>query len=406
MKPFYLFLLLFVSTALLSAQQEWEQVSSLPNNIVSDHSYGFALNDKGYLVAGGNQFGYLNGFYEYDPVLDEWTQLDAFPGGDRGFGIGDTWDGKAYFGFGYNGFAAQRDIWVFDPDTEEWTELTSCPCEARLHPAFIVHNDKIFVGLGSSLSSNLNDWWEYDMISDTWSQKPSFPALPRHHPFQFAMGDYIYTGFGHGNTFISNEWYRYDPANEEWTQVATLPGEGRVAGTQFSFNGKGYILSGDGGDHTSMEEGEFWSYDPELDLWEQLPSHPGWSRWAPTSFIINGWVYLLSGPTNIGGSLNYSPSNNYRFQLEETAVSNQEVTAEADLFEVFPNPFASRVELNWTGDYAGTAGELRVINSLGRVVLQNSQLTNSLDLGFLPAGIYHIEAIVGEKRVVKRVVKE
>lgn len=36
--------------------------------------------------------------------------------------------------------------------------------------------------------------------------------------------------------------------------------EGRVAGTQFSYLDEGYVLSGDGDDHLSMERGEFWRW--------------------------------------------------------------------------------------------------------------------------------------------------
>lgn len=406
MKTFYLSVIFISISSFLFGQAEWEQISPLPNDLVTDHSYAFALNGKGYFVAGADRFSYLDDFFEYDPETDEWTRIGEFPGGVRGFGIGDTWDGKAYFGFGFNGNNYQDDLWVFDPETETWTELAPCPCTPRIHPAFIAHNDKIFVGLGGSAQGDLNDWWEYDMATDSWSQKPDFPDLPRHHPYQFGVGDYVYTGFGHGGPLIFDEWYRYDPATEEWTQMATLPAEGRVAGTQFSFNGKGYALSGDGGDHRSMEEGEFWAYDPELDEWEELPPHPGPSRWAPASFVLDGWVYFLSGPTNVGGNLNYTANNSYRYQLEEMPTSTQELTDDPGLFEVFPNPTAEQVQFSWKSGFAGTAGQFRILNNEGRTVYQTAQLPEELDLSFLPAGLYHLEAVKGQTRSVKTVVKE
>ena len=405
MRPLYIITAFLLSPFLILAQSEWDTIAPLPNNLVTDHSFGFALEGKGYFMAGADEFSYLDVFYQYDPETDVWSELNDFPGGNRGFGIGDTWNGKAYFGFGFgNGY--NRDLWEFDPQTGEWRELASCPCQARIHPAFIAHNDKIFVGLGGSSNGNLKDWWEYDMATDSWSQKPSFPAANRHHPFQFGLGDYIYTGFGHGNNFISNEWYRYDPATEEWTQVATLPSEGRVAGTQFSYNGKGYVLSGDGGDHTSMEEGEFWSYDPELDLWEELPPHPGVSRWAPTSFILDGWVYLLGGPTNVNGNLSYTPNNNYRYQLEEITNTSAESISEPALFDVFPNPSTDQIRFNWNTENGETEGIIRLIDNTGRVVSQIPQLVPSIEISHLPAGIYNIEVITQDRRAVKRITKQ
>ena len=81
------------------------------------------------------------------------------------------------------------------------------------------------------------------------------------------------TGFGHGNG-IFNNWFRFDIAEETWTEVASLPAEARVAGTQFAYDGIGYVLSGDGEDHRSMETGEFWAYDPISDTWDERPPHP------------------------------------------------------------------------------------------------------------------------------------
>ncbi len=406
MRHLYLFIVLLASPAFMAAQQDWETIAPLPNGLVTDHSYGFAFDGKGYFVAGADEFSYLDIFLEYDPETDSWTELDDFPGGFRGFGIVDTWDGKAYFGFGFSGSNYMRDLWVFDPATKEWTELAPCPCTPRIHPAFIAHNDKIFVGMGGSPNGNLNDWWEYDMATDSWSQKPDFPGLPRHHPFQFGVGDYVYAGFGHGNTFISNEWFRYDPVTEEWTQMATLPAEGRVAGTQFAHNGKGYVLSGDGGDHTSMEEGEFWEYDPELDEWEALPAHPGVSRWAPTSFVLDGWVYLLGGPTNVNGNLNYAPNDNYRYQLEEINSAREVFVNDPSLFEAYPNPFAEQLFFNWDAAANGAEGSIRILDSKGQTVFLSEQLPVSLDLGFLPAGIYSVEATSDKRRAVKSVAKQ
>jgi len=67
-----------------------------------------------------------------------------------------------------------------------------------------------------------------------------------------------------------------------------------VAGTQFSYNGFGYVLSGDGDNHGSMNTGEFWAYDPVTDTWDELPPHPEGSRWAPASFIIDGELTELA----------------------------------------------------------------------------------------------------------------
>ncbi len=312
----HLLCLLILSCSILSAQT-WEQVSSLPEDFRTHHSFGFSLDGMGYLVTGGSNDGPRDDFYQYDPSADTWTQLTDFPGPARGYAIGDVYEGKAYLGFGSSADAYLGDLWVYDNTTDEWTQLADCTCDGRNHPAFVAHQGKIFMGMGNNGGGNQNDWWMYDIQTDTWEERAGFPGLPVHHPYMFAIGDYVYAGFGHGNGFISDEWYRYDPVADEWTQVASIPDEGRVAGTQFSHNGKGYALSGDNEDHSSFETGQFWEYDGEMDTWTELTPHPSTSRWSPASFVIDNEVYLINGMTLVVDEWLYVDEV-YKYAFEET----------------------------------------------------------------------------------------
>ena len=376
--------------------QDWVQVTSLPNAFnETHHSFAFSFDDMGYIVAGNSDSGMRDDFYQYDPVNDSWTELTPFPGAARGFAIGDTWNGKAYFGFGYDGTSLLNDLWVFDPSNMSWTELASCPCAERTHPAMIAHNGKVFVGLGGGGSlGNLKDWWEYDIASNTWSQKDDLPSLGRHHPYQFGIGDYVYTGFGHGDG-IFNDWFGYDIAGETWTQVATLPAEGRVAGTQFSYDGLGYVLSGDGDDHGSMNTGEFWAYDPVTDTWDELPSHPEGSRWAPASFIINGEVYIINGT-----SFSQYVTQIYKFDLNPV-LSTHELTNSS--IRIYPNPAIDIINIDVPKNLNYEAN-LHDLN--GRLI---SSMTNKsvIEIQNVPHGIYLIEITdldTGQK-IIDKIIK-
>lgn len=273
----------------------WEALHNHPFGNEANHIISFSLNNKGYALTGARGSGNstiweTRSFWEYNPDTDSWKELDNYPGPTRGFGIGDTWKGKFYFGFGASSqFKKLNDLWMYDPETKTFTELPACPCVGRAHPAFRVLNDKIFVGAGSS-DGDLDDWWAFDLKSRKWEQKKSMPGI-RHHPFHFKSTDRIVVGGGH-----DENWYAYDPEKDTWTKVDSAPGW-RVAGTEFQYNGKGYALSGTDGnkEHTLFPTGEFWVYDFGQDSWEQLPPHPGTSRWSPSSFIIDGYVYLFSG---------------------------------------------------------------------------------------------------------------
>lgn len=406
-KHLFTFILLMFSIVALNAQT-WELLNESPYR--SHHSFGFGLNGVGYSVTGSINEIPSSRFYSYDPITDVWTQEDDFPGPARGFAIGDTWDGKAYLGFGVSATGSYlNDLWVFDPADNSWTELASCPCDGRTHPAFIANQGKVFVGMGGSQTGNRNDWWEYDMATDSWSQKPDFPDLPRHHPYQFAIGDYVYTGLGHGNNTsqgvqIFDEWYRYDPQTETWDQMATLPSEGRVAGTQFSYGGKGYVLSGDGDDHNVMPFGEFWEYDPVEDKWNGMPPHPGSSRWAPTSFVLDDYVYFLNG---------YSLSlvedlNVYRFYLGEGDPPTSTEDLQEEKVIISPNPAHDQVNIQLK-EFATEIENIALFNLKGQLVLEEANTSSStitLNIEDIPNGIYYLKIELGDDVISEKIVKQ
>jgi len=391
---------LIITSSLETLDAQWVQVASPPSNFITDHSYGFALDGKGYLVTGTTQNGQpSNNFYQYDPELDSFTQLDDFPGSPRGFAIGDTWDGKAYFGFG-GGINRFDDLWVFDPAAGTWEELASCPCSERTHPALVANNGKVYVGLGGSAFGDLDDWWIYDIATDSWEIGARFPGLARHHPYQFGIGEFVYVGFGHGGPNIFNEWYRYDPATNMWDEVATLPAEGRVAGQQFSWNGKGYVLSGEGDDHSAMEEGEFWEYDPELDVWTELPPHPGTSRWAPASFVLNDEVYLFNGIV-YGFGPPTSMSEAYKYNLNQGLSSTSNVEETLNI-TIQPNPANDYISI-LTDEIDVQEGKYTIYNISGKEVLHINQIDKTrIDITSLESGLYILSS--QDKKITRQFV--
>ncbi len=283
-------LLLFVLGLVVSPiYAQWEQLNDIP--FVKHHSNGFGFNGKAYILEGtGDDDNLSNELWQYDPISDNWDRLQDFPGPGRSISIGDDMDDKYYFGFGGGENGALNDLWEYDPETNTFKELASCPCIGRSHPAFVAHEGKIYMGSGSSSNGDLRDWWIYDLATDEWTEGPDIPGENRHHPFQFGIDDGIFVGGGH-----RSNWSRYDINDGTWTAINDFPG-GRVAGTQFSFEGKGYVLSGDAADHGPIAENVFFlQYDPETDEWIELPPHPELNRWACSSFIIDDYLYLFGG---------------------------------------------------------------------------------------------------------------
>ena len=307
------------------------------------------------------QSSYTSDFFIYEVATNKWTDVSntnsAFPGIARSFGYGvtatsnncnndnDSTNTKAYLGFGA-GDSGQRftDWWEFDMSTHNWKRLAEFPGNGRKHPAinFVEPVGEIHVGLGDGNGGNYNDWWSYSIANDEWQQLADFPSSPRHHPFYFSIDTDSYVGFGHSSSYIERDLYRYDSLERTWNREedfasyalggdinstdtfssaigrnsVALPvtTEARVAGTQFAITGScnnssdnqqtyGFILSGDGDDHGYMETGEFHVFNPMTSedeyspAWYSLPPHPGFSRWAPGSFVLQGssQVYMIGG---------------------------------------------------------------------------------------------------------------
>lgn len=369
--------LLIFSTALLSAQS-WIQVDNLPAGV--HHPVTWTLNGIGYASTGtNNNDAPTDKVYRYDPQTDNWTTLSNFPGSARSFAIGVAYQGVGYLGFGATQFAYLDDLWKYVDSTGTWTQLASCPCAGRRHPSFVAVNGAIYVGLGEGAAGNLKDWWKYDIASDSWSSIPDLPGQGRHHPFQFTVNGNVYAGMGHAGNTIFDDWYELNTSTDTWTKMSDFPGEARVAGTQLDHNGKGYVLSGDGDNHSAMPTGEFWEYEHSTDSWTQLTPHPGRSRWAPGSFVINDEVYIVGGLDRLASTLR---TEVYKFALSGgVGVENEAINR----LSVFPNPAQTTVSVAYNAPF----DEVKLFNSVGQPVIQGKP-QDKLNVAALPPGVYQI----------------
>lgn len=372
---------IFLLMPLMSFAQTWGDVASMP--IGKHHPVSFSLDGKGYAITGSSSSSIgTDDVFQYDPVTNQWTTLNDFPGADRSFAIGQAYNGKGYLGFGASNFAYYNDIWEYDPANDSWTQLTTCECTGRRHPAFIIRDDKIYVGLGDDFSGDLDDWHVYDMNTDTWTQMDDLPGNGRHHPFMFPAGDHVYAGMGHSGQTIYGDWYKFNITTDSWETMADFPGETRVAGTQFGHNGKGYALSGDGSNHSFMPTGEFWEYDPEMDSWTELDPHPGISRWAPGSFVINGAVYFFAGQNRQTEEI---LNDMWTYQL--SIPSSTAEIADNNSLLIYPNPTSDVVNLK--GDFISNA-TINITTLSGQMVYEDAISDNqtSIDLSSLDSGVY------------------
>ena len=130
---------------------------------------------------GGTPDGYFTSFtfdlWEYDPLLNVWTQLTSVPGNPAnygmGFGGGVSCNGQIFAGGDYRGIA---DFFKFDTETGDWTQLSSIPATAgKMTPAMecVPGENAIYLIGGDSLGGwgdlYNNKVFRYEIATDTWT---------------------------------------------------------------------------------------------------------------------------------------------------------------------------------------------------------------------------------------------
>jgi len=156
---------------------EWDQATNvwtqkanyLGGNMQDIDRAVFVISGKAYLGTGHSNTSFpatvVNDFWEYNPVINVWTQKANFAGVPRGGATGFELCGKGYLGLGTNWTPGSfySDFWQYDPIANSWT-ASAALFPGRLDAPSFVINGKAYIGTGAYSNSSpydLNDLWEY-----------------------------------------------------------------------------------------------------------------------------------------------------------------------------------------------------------------------------------------------------
>jgi N-acetylneuraminic acid mutarotase len=265
----------------------WSQKPNFPG----PERYGavsFVIGNSGYVATGGNDFGYLDDLWQYNPVSGNWIQKIGLPNGSaqhenqRTEAFGFVINNKIYLGGG-NGFVfganstnniAFYDLWQFDPLSNSWTTKADCPDFTGKNLSIAVAmNGKGYVGLGCNVDQTVNhkNFWEYEPVTDTWTSKAAFPTDFTVDAASFVIDTTIYVvgGVNLNPVGASNQVYKYETGSNTWTQLASYNG-GAVAGPFCISTGTRAFI---GGGYNS-------SLVPRNDVWEFGASTTGIDKYA------------------------------------------------------------------------------------------------------------------------------
>lgn len=184
----------------------WDTIAAYPGN-GARNVFASSCNGKGY-VGGGQRGTQEDDFYSYDPITNQWTQLNDLTFGNRASGIAFTIADTVYFGLGYNGSVGFTDLWGYDVNAQIWLQKASIPAVNRLKSTVFVVNNRAVVGGGFSYNSttDLSDYFEYDPIIDQWDTVATFAAAKRSSATAFSIGNYGYLMAGASPVYLNDLW--------------------------------------------------------------------------------------------------------------------------------------------------------------------------------------------------------
>ncbi len=282
---------------------------------------GFGIGSKGYVGTGSPGFGFSNDLWEYDPSSDQWTQKASMPDAGRQLAVGFAIGSKGYIGTGVSqvnfSSVTLKDFWEYDPVLDTWTQKSDVGPLGRNRAVGWGLGTKGYIACGQNQNGPVNDdLWQYDPSGDTWTQKSNFPGGVRMHASAFCIGGTAYMGMGslYSSYFYlgANDLWAYDPVNDVWSARAALGRIGRYAGFAFALGGKGYVGAGSTG---SQALKDFWEFDPIYGgVWTQKADFPGTPRIWCSGFATGTKGYAGLGLGNISQLNNdlweYDPGSN------------------------------------------------------------------------------------------------
>jgi hypothetical protein len=215
----------------------WTQKTSMPESSSPFEAVSFAVGDNAYVVAG-------NVTWQYNQPSDTWTQKAPLFSAFRMAGSGFAINGKGYIGLGYNEFGEGflTDWWEYDPVSDQWTAKKDFPGAKREAAAAFVANGKGYIACGEHWTSGgQHTWpvsvWQYDPVADAWTQKSDFPAAGRRNAVgaggTIAGVDVGFVIGGDADGPADSDGWEYGPANDNWGQLINIPGGARTDAAGF-----------------------------------------------------------------------------------------------------------------------------------------------------------------------------
>lgn len=298
---------------------------------------GFSLLDKGYVCSGLDTADFTqNDLWQYDPVLGSWSQKASLPGPPRRNAVGFTIDNIAYVGTGADSSSAPggqilKDFWKYDPLLNSWSQIADYPGgngNGVYFASAFSSNEKGYV-IGGKLGpdSYTNQLWEYKPSQDIWAARAPYLGGPRYQLVSTRIGNKVIVGLGVNEDIYTKDLYAYNIGTNTWEQLGDFPAAERGGAIAYTIKNQAFIALGTDGGYRD----DVWEYNPSFDTWMNRNDYPGGGRKFCSYFVIEDSVYVGIGKSTTGKKRGF-----YRYTRGEAPLGLSEM-ARQDI-QLYPNP--------------------------------------------------------------------
>ncbi len=362
MKQFLTSVAVAVLVVTAQGQNTWLQLDSVkgpPKSVCAS----FVANGEGYCVSGLEYFGFTRKMYSYNPVQNDWDTEESIGGVNggglsRGSAVAFSIYDKGYICTGQgDNTDFLNDMWEFDPLLDVWTQKAIFPGSPRRGAVAFVLGGFGYVGTGEDTSGFKKDFYKYDPNTNAWGNVADFSGTARKQAVGFAIGNQGYVGTG-DDGILRNDFWQYQEFQNAWVQKANFPGTPRAGATGWGYFPAGFIATGE--DNTFTYMNDVWEYNYFTNQWLQRTSLPGPGRKHAISFMIGNIAYLGTG---------YDGAFLDDFYAYTAIVGVNEATSTTSDILVYPNPIVDHFTLFYSGQLNSTATvTLLIYSSVGQDV--------------------------------------
>lgn len=350
---------LLCSSALMFAQDYWMQRDSVkgPGKSVAS---AFVANGHGYIVAGLTSNGFVRSMYTYEVVQDDWddtTSIGGLNGGglSRGSACSFSIGNKGYICLGQGDNTNYlNDVWEYDPVLDVWSQKANYAGSARRGAVAFVINDLAYVGTGQDVTGLRKDFYRYDPATNIWGAIADFGGTARKYAVGFAMGNQGYVGTGNDGV-MRNDFWQYQVFQNTWIQKANFPGTAREGATGWGSFPDGFIATGE--DINNAYCNDVWQYNYFTNAWTQRTSLPASGRKHAVSFLIGQIAYLGTG---------YNGNLLDDFYAYDGITGTGQELSNSQTVHIFPNPCVKSFIIE--GDHINAQSNVIVFDASGRDV--------------------------------------